>query len=347
MGNMSLPFRRCRYKLFISLILLARLVHGGPQGLSARQVQGDGQVQGNGISQGGGQVQGSGISQGGGQVQGSGISQGGGQVQGNGIAQGNPQAQSSGIAQGGGQVQGGSQGQGGGQAQGSGQSGNCKVCTLKLSVSSASFQPFRKNLMAMVVSFTLLLAPRGDEYSLSRYTSSTVLGYTSIRTESVSCPIFLGCDDILIVSSIFPSVYALFFSVTISNECGSTATYPTSTASFHPDALSTLHHNHHPQAFNLADLPCGPPNVELAPGVRYLPSFAWNKELFFKQNPEPEGCSTIAGRPGWRDPPIALVSASGPLAAPTAGALPRARLRREPATAHVAPWIPGATITAT
>ena len=111
--------------------------------------------------------------------------------------------------------------------------------------------------------------------------------------------------------------------------------------------MSTLDINGVPQSFNLADLPCPPPSVVLKPGQPFKPWFAWNRELFFKQNAEPVGCKTMAGLGAYPDPPKAFPTVSGGLPAPIPGAAPRGRLRREPANAHVAPWLPGNTMTAT
>lgn len=123
--------------------------------------------------------------------------------------------------------------------------------------------------------------------------------------------------------------------------------YSISTASFHQDSLSTIDGNGIAQSFNLADLPCPPPSVRLKPGEPFRPGFAWNTELFFKQNSEPSECKTIVGLNAWPDPPKAFPTVSGGLPAPTPGAAPRGRVRREPANAHVAPWLPGRTMTAT
>ena len=147
----------------------------------------------------------------------------------------------------------------------------------------------------------------------------------------------------LIIPSVFPSVYALFFSVTVHDACGFTISYGVSTASFNPNALKTLDEFGNPQSFDLADLPCPPASVTLAPGQPYRPSFAWNTELFFKQNSEPRQCSTIAGLNAWPDPPSALPTVKGGLPAPTAVQAPRGRLKRDPANAHVAPRVPAMT----
>ena len=151
----------------------------------------------------------------------------------------------------------------------------------------------------------------------------------------------------LIIPSVFPSVYALFYSVTVNDACGFTISYAVSTASFNPDALRTLDGLGKTQSFDLADLPCPPPSVKLAPGQLFRPSFAWNTELFFKQNSEPARCSTMTGLNAWPDPPKALPTVSGGLPAPDAGLPPRARLKRDPAVAHVAPRVPAMTTPAT
>ena len=145
------------------------------------------------------------------------------------------------------------------------------------------------------------------------------------------------------ILSIWPSVYALFFSVTVNNACGFTVSYPQSTASFNREALQTLDQSGNMQSFNLADLPCPPASVTLEPGQPYKPWFAWNKELFFKQNAEPQRCKTIAGLNAWLDPPSALPTVNGGLPAPDAEIAPRGRLRREPANAHVTPMGPAIT----
>ena len=151
----------------------------------------------------------------------------------------------------------------------------------------------------------------------------------------------------LIIPSVFPSVYALFFSVTVNDACGFTVSYSISTASFNRDALKTLDGSGKPQSFDLADLPCPPAGVILKPGELFRPSFAWNTELFFKQNSEPARCSTMTGLMAWPDPPTALPTVKGGLPAPTAGAAPRGRLKRDPANAHVAPRVPAMTTPAT
>ena len=147
----------------------------------------------------------------------------------------------------------------------------------------------------------------------------------------------------LIISSVFPSVYALFFSVTIHDACGFTVSYAISTASFDPHALKTLDGSGKTQSFDLADLPCPPASVILTPGQPYRPWFAWNTELFFKQNAEPRRCSTITGLNAWPDPPSALPTVTGGLPALTAVLPPRGRLKRHPANAHVAPRYPAMT----
>ena len=145
------------------------------------------------------------------------------------------------------------------------------------------------------------------------------------------------------IPSIWPSVYALFFSVTVNNACGFTVSYPKSTASFNPDALKTLDGSGKVKSFDLADLPCPPASVTLEPGQPYKPWFAWNKELFFKQNSEPRRCKVIAGLNAWLDPPSALTTVTGGLPPLDVGLPPRGRLRRDPANAHVAPMAPAIT----
>ena len=149
------------------------------------------------------------------------------------------------------------------------------------------------------------------------------------------------------ISSIWPSVYALFFSVTVNDACGFTVSYPISTASFNSDALRTVDGFGKTQSFDLADLPCPPPSVILTPGLPFRPSFAWNTELFFKQNSEPARCSTMTGLVAWPDPPSALPTVKGGLPAPTAEPVPRGRLKRDPANAHVTPRVPVMTTPAT
>ena len=139
----------------------------------------------------------------------------------------------------------------------------------------------------------------------------------------------------------------MFISVTVNNVCGFTVSYPSSTASFDKDALKTLDGSGKMQSFDLADLPCPPASVTLEPGQPYKPWFAWNKELFFKQNAEPQQCKAIAGLNAWLDPPMALTSVTGDLLAPTAELPPRARLKRDPTVAHVAPRVPAMTTPAT
>ena len=156
-----------------------------------------------------------------------------------------------------------------------------------------------------------------------------------------------NCSRSLIIPSVFPSVYALFFSVTVSDACGFTVSYSVSTASFNKDALKTLDGSGKIQSFDLADLPCPPSSVTLQPGQPYKPWFAWNKELFFKQNSEPQQCKAIAGLNAWLDPPTALPTVTGGLPAPTAELVPRGRPKRDPANAHVAPRVPATTTPAT
>ena len=148
------------------------------------------------------------------------------------------------------------------------------------------------------------------------------------------------------IPSIFPSAYALFFSVTVKNDCGFTVSYSTSTASFDPNSMSTLDYYGVPRSFNLADLPCPPSSVTLKPGEPFKPMFAWNRELFFKNNSEPAACQTMTGLNAWPDPPKALPTVAGGLPAPTPGSAPRDRRRREPANAHVAPSVPAMTTAA-
>ena len=94
------------------------------------------------------------------------------------------------------------------------------------------------------------------------------------------------------------------------------------------------------QSFNLADLPCPPSNVSLQPGQPFQPTFAWNNELFFKNNYEPPECSTMVGLAGWNDPPIAFTSDTADLSPGNAGDPRPGRLRRAPAKAHKTSWIP-------
>ena len=152
------------------------------------------------------------------------------------------------------------------------------------------------------------------------------------------------------ISSIWPSVYALFFSVTVHDTCGFTVSYEISTASFNSDALRTQDKYGKTQSFNLADLPCPPANVlqQLTPGLPFQPNFAWNTELFFKQNREPLGCKTIVGLNAWPDPPSALPTVQGGIPSSTFLEIaPRGRLKRHPVNAHVAPRVPAMTTPAT
>ncbi|KAF6222495.1 hypothetical protein HO173_013403 [Letharia columbiana] len=146
--------------------------------------------------------------------------------------------------------------------------------------------------------------------------------------------------------AISPSAYALFFSITINNGCGSIlAIHATSTASFAPNQLSTLDKSGTPQSFNLGDLPCPPSSVILEPGKSFQPLFSWQNQWPDFADPSiVRDCKVMAGLDGWLDPPHALTLAIGGLGSPGKPGSPHhGRLRRVPAHAQATSWVPART----
>ena len=90
--------------------------------------------------------------------------------------------------------------------------------------------------------------------------------------------------------------------------------------SFTPGALSTVAPvGNTAEVFNFADLPCPPPGLYVEPGQLYQPQFA-PPRVFFSSlqaaNPAAlQGCPDGVWADGWKDPPIAFVTA-GPLEGP-------------------------------
>ncbi|KAM0805005.1 hypothetical protein BDR22DRAFT_969256 [Usnea florida] len=146
------------------------------------------------------------------------------------------------------------------------------------------------------------------------------------------------------------TVYLEFYSLTISNACGSIlASYATSTASIPQDQLSSIDKNGKAQPYSLADLPCPPPNIFVPPGRLYHPKLAWVGQFYEFADPAiAKECPIIGGAAFLRDPPIAFPTALGGLnGTGEPGHLHPGLLRREPENAHVAPCMPVRTSTAT
>ena len=138
-----------------------------------------------------------------------------------------------------------------------------------------------------------------------------------------------------------PSIYAVFYSLSVSNGCSSlSTTYDSITMSFTPGALSTVDpFGTTAEPYNFADLPCPPPGLYVEPGQPYQPQFAPPRAFFSSlqaANPAAlQGCADGIWAEGWTDPPIAFVTA-GPLdgpGSPGRGRPPRL-IRDIPANAH-------------
>ena len=138
-----------------------------------------------------------------------------------------------------------------------------------------------------------------------------------------------------------PSIYAVFYSLSLSNGCGTLSTgWDSVTMSFTPGALSTVApFAATAEVFNFADLPCPPPGLYVEPGQLYQPQFAPPRAFFSSlgvAHPAAvQGCADGIWADGWTDPPVALVT-TGPLDGPgQPGGAPR-RLRKDvPGNAHV------------
>ncbi|CAD6590780.1 MAG: hypothetical protein ASARMPREDX12_004728 [Alectoria sarmentosa] len=139
-----------------------------------------------------------------------------------------------------------------------------------------------------------------------------------------------------------PDIYAVFYSLSVSNGCGSlSTTFDSITMSFTPGALSTVApFGDTAEVFNFADLPCPPPGLYVEPGKLYQPQFAPPRAFFSSlqaANPAAlQGCSDGMWADGWTDPPIAFVT-TGPLEGPgpPGGPRPPRLIRELPANAHV------------
>lgn len=139
-----------------------------------------------------------------------------------------------------------------------------------------------------------------------------------------------------------PDIYAVFYSLSLSNGCGTlSTTWDSVTMSFTPGALSSVDpFGSTAEVYNFADLPCPPPGLYVEPGELYQPQFAAPRVFFSSlqaANPAAlQGCGDGVWEDGWTDPPIAFVT-NGPLQGPgqPGGDLPP-RLRRDiPANAHI------------
>lgn len=148
-----------------------------------------------------------------------------------------------------------------------------------------------------------------------------------------------------------PSIYAIFYSLSLSNGCGSlSTTYDSITMSFNSGDLSTVAPvGTTAEVFNFADLPCPPPGLYVKPGQLYQPQFA-PPRVFYSSlaaaNPEAlQGCSDGVWAGGWTDPPIAFFTVDGGLTGPGApGRLhPPRRVRDVPANAHLVARAPTQT----
>ncbi|KAF6227628.1 hypothetical protein HO173_012157 [Letharia columbiana] len=146
------------------------------------------------------------------------------------------------------------------------------------------------------------------------------------------------------------SIYAIFYSLSLSNGCGSlSTTYDSITMSFTPGALSTVNpFGDSAEVFNFADLPCPPPGLYVEPGQLYQPQFAPPRAFFSSlRAADPaalQGCSDGVWADGWTDPPIAFITA-GALTGPglAGGGRPPRRIRNIPANAHVTARTPTKT----
>ena len=148
-----------------------------------------------------------------------------------------------------------------------------------------------------------------------------------------------------------PSIYAVFYSLSLSNGCGSlSTTYDSITMSFNSGDLSTVAPvGTTAEVFNFADLPCPPPGLYVEPGQLYQPQFA-PPRIFYSSlaaaNPAAlQGCSDGVWAGGWTDPPIAFVTADGGLTGPGAPGRPHPprRVRDVPANAHLVARAPTQT----
>ena len=152
------------------------------------------------------------------------------------------------------------------------------------------------------------------------------------------------------ISSQTSIAYILFISITISNGCGSTLlATAASTAAVDQNKLSSIDGSGKTQSYNLADLPCPPANVSVPPGQQYQPSIAWQGQFSnFALPTIASECKYLEGQAGILDPPKAFPTVPGGLRGPgPPGGHRPSRLKREPAKALVAPWMPARTPTAT
>ena len=220
------------------------------------------------------------------------------------------------------------------------------LCSINVAVSdSLSSSKLKQTLNMDSVGFRILLAPGVRKHSVSLHNLRSTISGASTWTDPVS----LHASYLDNVSKYHtdraprqsPSIYGIFYSISLSNGCGSlSTTWDSITMSFTPGALSTVAPvGTTAEVFNFADLPCPPPGIYVEPGQLYQPQFA-PPRVFFSSlqaaNPAAlQGCPDGVWADGWSDPPIAFVT-SGPLEGPgQAGGGRPPRLRRElAANAH-------------
>ena len=140
-----------------------------------------------------------------------------------------------------------------------------------------------------------------------------------------------------------PSIYAIFPSIMASDGCNQIGKgYGPITASFAPGELKTIDiGGHSSNVFNFADLPCGPPGIDLEPGKVYAPLIA-PPDFIWDLDPAFSGC--IPGYSQGVDPPTAVTTDANGIPGPVAGVhRPGRRDLGARAHPHVAPWAPTKT----